>query len=177
MDIAALYKLSYGLYTAGVKTPRGYGGCIIDAVAQVSAGAQPIIAVGSMKNNYTNECIKAEQEFTLSVLAEGTDPFIIANFGFQSARVADKWTNAPHTVRDGLPVLDGAVSYLRLRLFEKKELATHTLFLCDVTDAWLGDNERRPLIYGDYLRDMKDAAMEAFKRYKASIQEDPAAIR
>ncbi|MDR1028268.1 MAG: flavin reductase family protein [Clostridiales Family XIII bacterium] len=167
MDNTALYKLSYGLYVAGVKTPDGYGGCIVDAVAQVSAGERPIIAIGSMKNNYTNERFKAERELTLSVLADDVDPFVVANFGFRSARNADKWADAPHTVKNGLPVLDGAVSYVRLRLYELKELATHTLFLCDVEDAWTGENEHRPLIYGDYQRDMKDAAMAAFQKYKA----------
>jgi flavin reductase (DIM6/NTAB) family NADH-FMN oxidoreductase RutF len=146
MDNTALYKLSYGLYAVGVKTPEGYGGCIVDAVAQVSAGERPIIALGSMKNNYTNERIKTEKEFTLSVLAGDVDPFVIANFGFQSARNTEKWSNVPHTVKDGLPILDDAVSYVRLRLTELKELATHTLFLCDVTDAWNGENEGRPMI-------------------------------
>ncbi|MDR2157210.1 MAG: flavin reductase family protein [Clostridiales Family XIII bacterium] len=168
MDITALYQLSYGLYVTGVKTPSGYGGCVVDAVAQVSAGERPVIAVGSMKNNFTNERIKAEKEFTLSVLAGNADPFIIANFGFQSARNADKWVNAPHTVRDGLPILNDAVSYVRLRVNDLKELATHTLFLCDVTDAWKGRNGNRPLIYGDYQRDMKDAAMAAFKAFLAT---------
>jgi flavin reductase (DIM6/NTAB) family NADH-FMN oxidoreductase RutF len=168
MDNTALFKLSYGLYVAGVKTPGGLGGCILDAVAQVSVGEQPIIAVGSMKNNYTNERIKEEKEFTLSVLAGDVDPFVIANFGFRSARTADKWVNVPHTVKDGLPILDGAVAYLRLRLNELKELATHTLFLCEVADAWNGENMSRPLIYGDYQRDMKEATMAAFQKFKAA---------
>ncbi|MDR1954059.1 MAG: flavin reductase family protein [Clostridiales Family XIII bacterium] len=166
MDNTALFKLSYGLYVAGVKTPGGFGGCILDAVAQVSVGEQPIIAVGSMKNNYTNERIKAEKEFTLSVLAGDVDPFVVANFGFQSARTVDKWANVPHTMKDGLPILDGAVAYLRLRLSEPKELATHTLFLCEVADAWNGENTSRPLIYGDYQRGMRDATIAAFKKYK-----------
>jgi flavin reductase (DIM6/NTAB) family NADH-FMN oxidoreductase RutF len=166
MDNTALYKLSYGLYVVGVKTSDGYGGCVVDAVAQVSAGGQPIIALGSMKNNYTNERIKAEKEFTLSVLAGDVDPFVFANFGFQSARNAEKWANVPHTVKDGLPVLDDAVSYVHLRLNELKELATHTLFLCDVIDAWNGENEGRPLIYGDYQREMKDVTMVAFQKFK-----------
>jgi flavin reductase (DIM6/NTAB) family NADH-FMN oxidoreductase RutF/rubredoxin len=166
MDNTALYKLSYGLYVVGVKTPKWLGGCIVDSVAQVAVGDAPVILLAAMKNNLTTERIKAEKEFTLSVLPENVDPFVIANFGFQSARDADKWANVPHTVKDGLPILDNAVSYLRCRVTEAKELATHTAFFCELVDAWNGQNQAKPLIYGDYQRNMKNAASDAFKKFK-----------
>jgi flavin reductase (DIM6/NTAB) family NADH-FMN oxidoreductase RutF len=120
-----------------------------------------------MKGNYTNECIKAEGEFTLSVLAEDADPFIVANFGFQSARNADKWLHVPHDFKDGLPVVKGASAWVRCRVTEAKELSTHTLFICQVMDAWNGAAEAKPLIYGNYQKTMKGAALEAFKAFKA----------
>jgi flavin reductase (DIM6/NTAB) family NADH-FMN oxidoreductase RutF/rubredoxin len=149
-----------------LKTANGFGGCIIDALAQVSSGNIPVIAAASMKNNLTNERIKAEKEFTISVLGENINPFVIANFGFQSARDADKWANVAHTMKDNLPVLDGAISYLRCRMTDLKELETHTLFFCEVVDAWNGSSQDKPLIYGDYQKVMKNAAVEAFKKFK-----------
>ena len=166
MDAKALRSISYGLYIVGIQAENHFGGCVIDVVAQVSSGQQPIIILGSMNNNLTNRLIKDKGEFTLSILPENVHPFVIANFGFQSAKVVDKWANVPHTVKDGLPVLDGAAAYLRCRTTEAKELATHTAFFCDVTDAWQGENSAKPLIYGDYQREMKSAAMEALKTWK-----------
>jgi flavin reductase (DIM6/NTAB) family NADH-FMN oxidoreductase RutF/rubredoxin len=166
MDEKALFKISYGLYVLGIGAENHFGGCVVDAVAQVSGGQSPVIILGSMNNNLTNQLIKDSGDFTLSVLPENIHPFVIANFGFQSAKDVDKWANVPHTVKNGLPVLDGAVAYFRCRTTEAKELATHTAFFCEVTDAWQGENSAKPLIYGDYQREMKSAAVEAFKTFR-----------
>ena len=166
MDEKALFKISYGLYVLGIQADNHFGGCVVDAVAQVSGGQTPVIILGSMNNNLTNRLIKDKGEFTLSVLPENVHPFVIANFGFQSAKDVNKWANVPHTVKDGLPVLDGAAAYFRCKTTDVKELATHTAFFCDVIDAWQGENSAKPLIYGDYQREMKSAAVEAFKTYK-----------
>ena len=166
MDEKALFKISYGLYVLGIQAETHFGGCVIDAVAQVSGGKPPVIILGSMNNNLTNRLIKDKGEFTLSILPENIHPFVISNFGFQSAKNIDKWANVPHTVKDGLPILDGAIAYLRCKTTEAKELATHTAFFCEATDAWHGENSAKPLIYGDYQRDMRSSAVEAFKVYK-----------
>ena len=166
MDEKALFKISYGLYVLGIQAGNRFGGCVVDAVAQVSGGQPPVIIIGSMNNNLTNKLIKDKREFTLSVLAENVHPFVIANFGFQSAKDVDKWANVPHMVKDGLPVVDGAVAYFRYKMTEAKELATHTAFFCEVTDAWHGENSAKPLIYSDYQRDMKSSAVEAFKTFR-----------
>jgi flavin reductase (DIM6/NTAB) family NADH-FMN oxidoreductase RutF len=166
MDINAVLKMSYGLYVLGVQTDRGFGGQIIDSVAQVSMAERPNVALASMVKNYSNEMIKKNGELTLSVLGTDFDPFVIGNFGFQSGRDVDKWANVPHTVVDGLPVLDGAIAHLRLKVLSQTEVTTHTLFLTETLDAWLGKSSAGPLIYGDYLNNYKDAAFEAFNRFK-----------
>jgi flavin reductase (DIM6/NTAB) family NADH-FMN oxidoreductase RutF len=50
-------KISQGMY---VLTTMG-GGCVVDALSQVSAGDEPLIAVAVMKTNYTNELIKKSE--------------------------------------------------------------------------------------------------------------------
>ena len=47
-------KISQGMYVLTTMN----GGCVVDAVSQVSAGEQPLIAVAVMKTNYTNELIR-----------------------------------------------------------------------------------------------------------------------
>ena len=46
-------KITLGMY---VLTTNG-GGCVVDAVSQISSGDEPLIAVSVMKGNYTNENI------------------------------------------------------------------------------------------------------------------------
>jgi flavin reductase (DIM6/NTAB) family NADH-FMN oxidoreductase RutF/rubredoxin len=165
MDLTALFKFSYGLYVVGVKSGDKLGGCIVDALVQASSNEPPTLILCSIKGNFTNETIKKEGVFSISVLPSDVDPFVVANFGFQSARKADKWDNVPHSIVDGLPQLDGAVSYVRCKVTNAVELATHTAFFCEVADAVNGSGE--PLIFGDYQKTMKRAAYEAFEKFKA----------
>lgn len=164
MDTKALYKISYGLYVVGSKIDGRYAGCVVDAFIQSTSSPVPTVILCSIQKNQTNSAIKQTGEFTVSILGADVDPFIIGNFGFQSGRDADKWANVPHTVKDGLPVLDKAVAWLRCKVTDQKELSTHTAFFCEVTDAWLGEGE--PLIYGDYQKSMKTKTMEAFNAFK-----------
>ncbi|MDR1886086.1 MAG: flavin reductase [Synergistaceae bacterium] len=166
MDLTALYKFSYGLYVIGVKHGDKLGGCIVDALVQASSDDPPTLILCSIKGNYTNELIKSSGAFSISVLPVTVDPFVVANFGFQSARVADKWANVPHTIVDGLPQIEGAASYVRCKVKDTVELATHSAFFSVVTDAVCGDGE--PLIFGNYQKTMKKAAYDAFQKFKES---------
>ena len=168
MDLAALNQLSYGLYVAGVQSLEGgYGGCIVDAVMQVTSDEPPMLVLGSIRKNCTNESLRQFGQFSLSVLPKSVDPFVVANFGFQSARKVDKWANVAHEMMDGLPVLPGCPALLRCRVDDHRELSTHTLFFCTVLDAVMGE-ETPPLLYADYRNEMKNRVFEAFKAHKAA---------
>jgi flavin reductase (DIM6/NTAB) family NADH-FMN oxidoreductase RutF/rubredoxin len=168
MDKSALYSLSYGLYVCGVRTENGFGGCVVDALAQVSSGAPPVLCLASMKENYTNELLRKYGEFTLSVLPQNVDPRVIASFGYRSARtIPNKWAAVAHTLRDGLPYLDGALAYMRCRVTDAKETETHTAFFAEVTDAWRGDTAAKPLLYAEYQSELKPAVSAAFKLLRA----------
>ena len=164
MDSKALYKISYGLYVVGTKFDGKYVGCIVDAFIQSTSSPVPTVILCSIQANQTNAAIKQTGEFTVSVLGTDVNPFVIGNFGFQSSRNADKWSNVPQKIADGLPVLESAVAYLRCKVTDSKELSTHTAFFCEVTDAWQGEGE--PIIYGNYQKDMKATAMESFKSFR-----------
>lgn len=166
MDTKALYKLSYGLYVLGSKIDGKLAGCVVDAFVQSTSSPAPTVILCSIQANQTNAAIKQTGEFTVSVLSTGVDPFVVGNFGFQSGRDADKWTNVAHKIVDGLPVLEGAAAYLRCKVTDFKELSTHTAFFCEVTDAWQGDGE--PLIYGEYQKSMKKASLDSFNSFKES---------
>ena len=163
MDKTALFKISYGLYVTGVQNGEGYGGCIVDAFIQTT-DTPATAALCSTQNTLSNALIKEHGLFSLSVLPEVVDPLVIALFGYQSARSADKWANVAHTMHGGLPVLDCACAGMLLRVTGLRELATHTLFFCDIEDAWTGQGE--PLLYAEYQRSLKPAVMAAFQAFK-----------
>ncbi len=164
MDNSALHKLSYGLYIAGARHGDRLAGSVVDAVMQ-AAMTPPVIALSSMKQNFSNEAVHETGEFTLSVLPTTVDPFVIANFGFQSSRNVDKWGNVPFELRDGLPVLSGCLSYMRCRVTQTVEYPSHTLFLAEAQDAWLGQ-AGEPLLYASYFSDLKTQVISAFKAYQ-----------
>lgn len=166
MDNTALFRLSYGLYVVGVKNGESYGGSVVDAFAQVGSGKTPMVVISCMNINNTTSLIEKSGEFTVSVLATDVDPFVIANFGFQSSRDTEKWKNVPHVIVNGLPVLTDAAAYLRCKVESVTKLDTHDLYLCSVEDAWLGEGE--PLLYADYQKpQLKNAVREAFAAFKA----------
>ena len=163
MDKTALYPLSYGLYVIGVKNDYcEFGGCVVDALMQISSGNTPQIAVSCMKNNNTPAMIKKYGKFTVSVLGRAVDPFVLSCFGFQSGKNSDKWAAVEHDFADGLPVLKKAVSYLVCTVSKVIEADTHILFIADVTDSFNGEKDE-PLLYADYHKEYKDKALSAYK--------------
>ena len=48
-NIDIMKKISQGMYVLTTQN----GGCIVDAVSQISMGDNPLIAVSVMKKNYT----------------------------------------------------------------------------------------------------------------------------
>jgi flavin reductase (DIM6/NTAB) family NADH-FMN oxidoreductase RutF/rubredoxin len=166
METAALFNISYGLYVVGTKIDGKNAGCIVDAFIQSTSAPVPTVILCSIQANQTNAAIKQTGEFMVSILGSDVDPFVIGNFGFQSGRDVDKWANVPYELVEGLPVLKEAVAYLRCKVTDFKELSTHTVFFCEVTDALMGKGS--PLIYGNYQKEMKPKTLEAFKQYKQS---------
>lgn len=75
-------KISQGMYVLTTID----GGCIVDAVSQISGGDNPLIAVSVMKKNYTNELLKINSKFAISILGEDVNAEIIKTFGFNSMR-------------------------------------------------------------------------------------------
>ena len=82
-------KITQGVYALATNG----GGCIVDAVSQVSAGDNPLISVAVMKKNYTNELLHKNKTFAISILGEDVNPEIIKTFGLNSMRDIDKFAS------------------------------------------------------------------------------------
>lgn len=124
-------KITQGMY---VLTTNG-GGCIVDAVSQVSAGDNPLIAVAVMKNNYTNELMHQNDTFALSVLGMDVNPDIIKTFGLNSMRDIDKFKNTKTNDIENLKVIEDSLGYMICEKIDSIENETHTLFIGKLIEA------------------------------------------
>lgn len=147
-------KITQGMY---VLTTNG-GGCVVDAVSQVSAGDNPLIAVAVMKKNYTNELMHNNDYFALSVLAKDVNPEIIKTFGLNSMRDIDKFTSVKTSEVEGLKVIDDSLGYMILKKIDTIENDTHTLFIGELIEADLYKDEEA-MSYG-YYQENKDDLMK-----------------
>ena len=130
-------KISQGMY---VLTTNG-GGCIVDAVSQISAGENPLISVAVMKSNYTNELMHNNNKFAISVLGHDVDPNIIKTFGFNSMRDINKFDNVEYKVECDLNIVNDSLGYMILEKVDTIENDTHTLFIGRLIEADLYKDE------------------------------------
>lgn len=144
-------KITQGMY---VLTTDG-GGCVVDAVSQVSAGDNPLVAVAVMKKNYTNELMHNNDYFALSVLAKDVNPEIIKTFGLNSMRDINKFASIKTSEVEGLKVIDDSLGYMILKKVDTIENDTHTLFIGELVEADLYKDEEA-MSYGYYQENKDD---------------------
>ena len=98
------------------------------------------------------------------------EPWIIANFGFQSSKKVDKWSITKYHVKDGLPYLDDNIATLKCEVVQSISYESNTLFLAEVVDCEDNKNEE-PLTYNDYRAYFKQDVMDSFNKLKSAVKE------
>ena len=147
-------KITLGMYVLTTKD----GGCIVDAVSQISAGEKPLIAVSVMKNNYTNELLKNNDKFALSVIGKNTDPAIIKTFGFHSSRDINKFENTDTEEFEGINIIKDSLGYMICQKIDSIDNDTHTLFIGKLIEADIFKDEE-PMSY-NYYQEHKDELLK-----------------
>ena len=145
-------KITQGMYVLTTKD----GGCIVDAVSQISAGDNPLVAVAVMKNNYTNELMKNNDLFALSVIGKDTNPEIIKTFGFNSMRDINKFENIDITNIDGINIINNTLGYMICEKIDSIDNDTHTLFI-------------GKLIKGDLFEDKEAMSYTYYQEHKDEL--------
>ena len=135
-NLDILKKITQGMY---VLTTTG-GGCVVDAVSQVSGGDSPLIAVAVMKKNYTNELLKKNSKFSLSVLSKTVNPEIIKTFGFNSMRDINKFESIETVEVEGVNVIKDSLGYMVCEIIDSIDNDTHTLFIGRLVTSELYDD-------------------------------------
>jgi len=165
-------KLTYGLYIVSVNDALNGGrpaGFVMDAVCQISSGEEPIVLCAVMNRNYSKDCIAREGLFNLSILPDDVDPFLIANFGFQSSKDVSKWDNVAFEYGAGLPIIPQAVSWVQFRVKDRRAFDTHTAFFCTPAEAEFLNADKEPVRYADYFTRLKAPAFAAFQAFKDRV--------
>ena len=138
-------KISQGMYVLTTQE----GGCIVDAVSQISMGDNPLVTVAVMKKNYTNELLKNNDKFALSILSEEVNGKIIKTFGFNSMRDINKFEEWDCIDIEGVNVIKESIGYMICEKVDSIENETHTLFIGKIIEADMF-NDKKEMTYAYY---------------------------
>lgn len=132
-----------------------YGaGCMVDTVMQISAGDPVLISVAVNKSNYTNEMIKKNKKFAISILDMDVDANIIKTFGFNSSRDMNKFAKVDTIEVDGIEVIKNCIGYMTCEVVNIIDADTHTLFIGKMVGADKF-NYKKQMTY-NYYQENKD---------------------
>lgn len=156
IDKNALFKLSYGLFVLSAKEGQKDNGCIINTAMQITD--TPLqITIALNKQNYTHDMIKRTGLFNLSVLSKQAPFSVFEAFGFHSGKEKEKFDGQTAAARsaNGLYYLtEYTNAYICGRVKEVIDCGTHSLFVADITEAALL-NDDPSVTYADYFDHIK----------------------
>lgn len=138
-------KITQGMYVLTTKE----GGCIVDAVSQVSAGDNPLIAVAVMKQNHTHDLLKNNKKFALSVIGKNADGKLIEIFGMHSMNKINKFEKVETIEIEEIKVVKNSLGYMICEIIDFIENDTHTLFIGRLIEADIF-KEEEAMSYGYY---------------------------
>lgn len=150
MNLKVLRQLSYGLYIITTRSGDKINGQIANSVIQISS-EPPTIAVSLNRENYTHELLSESGKFAITILDDEAPLKHIGTFGFKCGRNFDKFDGVDYSLKDTLcpVILEHSLGYLELKVIDKVDVATHTVFIGEVTMAEVL-KEGEPLTYSNY---------------------------
>ncbi len=171
MDNKALFKIGYGLYLLSVLDNGRDNACVTNTLIQVTS-SPCLVTIAVNKQNLTHDMILSSGKFNVSMLTESAPFDIFKQFGYQSGRNVDKF--AGRTLKrspNGLVYFDENVNaWLSGKVISSTDLPTHTLFLAEVTDAEVL-NDEESVTYSYYQKHIKPAptSVSNKKGYRCKI--------
>ena len=154
MEKDILRDIISGMFIASTKDSA----CVVDTVLQVSSSKEPLISVCINKNNYTNEMIKENKKFVISILDTNTNGDIIKTFGFNSSQDIDKFENFSYHEIDDIKVLDDTIGYMVCELVDIVDTDTHNIFIGKVISK-KRNKVSTPMTY-QYYQEHKDELLK-----------------
>ena len=170
VDPQAFFKFSYGLFVLSVKSGERDTGCIINTAGMLTENPRRV-SFAVNKSNFTHDVLQKTGKCTLSVLSEETSFSVIEKFGFVSGKDTDKYAAYPAAPRaeNGVRYLDFCSSAaFSLTVAESHDYGTHTLFVCDVTEARVLSSAA-PATYEYYREHIKPKPQKAEEGKKGFV--------
>jgi len=136
IDITALFKIGYGLYVVTTNDGNRHNGLIVNTVTQLTNSPNRV-AVTVNKMNYSHDVIKNTGIMNVCCLSEEAPFSVFQNFGFQSGKDTDKFSDTPFwTSENGLAVPSQYINgFISLKVEQYVDFDTHGMFVCTLTEA------------------------------------------
>lgn len=174
IDHEALFKISYGLYIVSSGDKENGNGFISNTVFQVTSKPAKF-AIGCNKDNYSSEIIEKSGLFSVSILQQETDSEIFGRFGFKSGRDFNKMDGMDIKYGEtGVPiVLNNSIAYLECKVTEKINIGTHWLFIGEVLNAEILQEDVDPITYSYYRQIKKGTSPKNAPTYVDKTESKP----
>lgn len=166
---SALFNIGYGLYIITAKEGDKDNACIVNTVTQVT-DSKLRVAVTINKQNLTHDMVKNTGMMNVNCLTEDTPFVIFEYFGFQSGKNVEKFVS-PNLNRseNGLVIQpDYSNAFFSLKVEQEVDLDTHTLFICEVTEAKVLNN-KPTMTYAYYHANVKPKPQKKSKGWVCTI--------
>jgi len=119
-------------------TPRGLA---VNAFANISLDP-PTVMVCVQRTSSTHDCLFRATHLAINIAS--TEQMDV--MGAFAGKSADKFAGVDWTPgRHGSPVLAGSSAHMEVEIRERLQASTHTVFICRVVDAAVG--EAAPVVY------------------------------
>ena len=153
INFESLFKISYGIYLVSSGDKNKGNGFISNTVFQITADP-PRFAASCNKNNFTTEFIQHCKAFAVSVLKEDASSELISDFGYKSGKEINKLEGKNIIYGEtGVPIiLNDSIAYMEFRLLESIDIDSHYLFIGELLNAELIEENSEPLTYAYYRK-------------------------
>lgn len=165
----ALFNIGYGLYIVTAREGEKDNGCIVNAVTQLT-DKKLRVAVTINKQNLTHDMVKNTGMMNVNCLTEETVFEIFQYFGFQSGRDVEKFVSPNlHRSENGLVIQPNySNSFFSLKVEQEVDLDSHTLFICEVTEAKVL-SDKPTMTYTYYHKNVKPKPEKKSKGWVCTI--------
>jgi 3-hydroxy-9,10-secoandrosta-1,3,5(10)-triene-9,17-dione monooxygenase reductase component len=144
-------RFATGVAVITATAPTGPVGMTVNAVCSVSLDPL-LLLVCFDRTARTFGVVRETERFGVNVLAAGQEH--LARLFASKAPEDAKFAEVPHSVHDGIPVIDGTLAWVGCRLDRLVPGGDHEIGIGRVQTAELGDEDAEPLLWfrGDYRR-------------------------
>lgn len=155
MNIEAFFKITYGLYIISSEYDGVKNGYVANTAFQVTA-EPPQIAISCNKDNFTCGIIEKSKKFSISILKQEAKSETIGLFGYKSGKDLNKFASIQQTISaNNTPVVtEDSIAWFDCVVKQKLEVGSHIIFVAEIIENELLEEDANPLTYAFY-RDVK----------------------